>query len=98
MYIVTVEFWAVEDNARDFRAAIVANAQTSREREPGCRQFDVCIDGEDPSKIFLYEAYDDRAAFDDHLASPHFKAFDALVASWVRGKTVRVYERIDPTA
>lgn len=98
MYVVTVAFAAVETKAREFHAAIIANAQASREREPGCRQFDVCIDPDDPSRIFLYELYVDRAAFVDHLASAHFAAFDALVASWVRDKTVRVYRRVEPAA
>ncbi len=96
MYVVTVEFATVEAKAAEFRSAIVVNAQASREREPGCRQFDVCVDPDDISRIFLYEVYDDRAAFEEHLASAHFKAFDTLVASWVREKAVRVYRRIEP--
>jgi quinol monooxygenase YgiN len=48
-----------------------ANATATREREPGCRQFDVCTSADD-GLVFLYEVYDDRAAFDAHLAAPHF--------------------------
>lgn len=96
MYIVTVAFSAHEAHAADFRAALVDNAQASRESEAGCRQFDVCIAADDTSTTFLYEAYDDPAAFDAHLASAHFKAFDALTTPWIRNKTVRIYERIGP--
>ncbi|MEM7522936.1 MAG: antibiotic biosynthesis monooxygenase [Pseudomonadota bacterium] len=39
--------------------------------------------------MFLYEVYDDAAAFDAHLASDHFKDFDAAVAPMVAAKTVR---------
>lgn len=33
-----------------------------------------------PNEIFLYELYTDRAAFEAHLASDQFVAFDANVA------------------
>ena len=95
-YVVTVEFVIQFEHADAFRSAMVANARASREREPGCRQFDVCVVASDPRTIFLYELYDDRAAFDAHLHSEHFKAFDARVAPWVEQKTVRTYARVDP--
>lgn len=96
MYIVTVEFAVRPEHATRFRAAMVANARASRQVEAGCRQFDVCAMPDDPAKLFLYEAYADRAAFDAHLASAHYCAFDAAVRDWVAEKTVRIYQRLDP--
>ena len=96
MYVVTVEFVVRPEEAARFRAAIVANARTSRAAEPGCLQFDVCGAPGDPAIIFLYEVYFDRAAFDAHLASPHFRAFDAAAGQWVVRKAVRTFERVDP--
>jgi quinol monooxygenase YgiN len=96
MYIVVVDFTILPARVGAFRAAMIDNARASREREPGCRQFDVCADPAEPARIFLYEVYDDRAAFDAHLASPHFRAFDAKVAPWIGAKVVRAFERIDP--
>ena len=94
MYVVTVEFVIGAGHAAEFLPAMLENARASREREPGCRQFDVCADPNDPHAIFLYEIYDDRAAFDAHLATAHFKAFDARVAPWVERKSVRIYARV----
>ncbi len=94
MYVVTVEFEIKPEKLQDFRAQMVANARASREREPGCRQFDVCADPAKPGLIFLYEVYDNRAAFDAHLATEHFKAFDRTVAPWIASKDVRIYERL----
>ena len=37
--------------------------------------------------------YDNRAAFDAHLASAHFKRFDPAVAPMVAAKTVRILEK-----
>jgi (4S)-4-hydroxy-5-phosphonooxypentane-2,3-dione isomerase len=96
MYVVTVEFVVSPGDAVRFRDAIVANARTSRGIEPGCLQFDVCGAPDDPATIFLYEVYVDRAAFDAHLASPHFRAFDAAVGQWVVRKTVHTFDRVDP--
>jgi (4S)-4-hydroxy-5-phosphonooxypentane-2,3-dione isomerase len=95
MYVVTVVFEPKAEHAPAFRAAMLANAKASREAEPGCRQFDVCVEP-DTDRIFLYEVYDDRAAFDAHLAADHFKAFDASVRDWVARKDVRIYRRAYP--
>ncbi len=94
MYVVTVEFEIKAEKLDEFRAQMIANATASREREPGCRQFDVCADPAKPERIFLYEIYTDRAAFDAHLATEHFKAFDRTVAPWIASKAVRTYHRL----
>jgi len=73
----------------DFLAALL-NARISRDTEPGCRQFDVCVDPADKASVFLYEIYDDRGAFDAHLAAAHFKRFDAAVGPMVASKAVRL--------
>lgn len=96
MYVVTVEFVARPEHVEALRAAVTENARASREHEPGCKQFDVCVDATNRAVVFLYELYDDRAAFDAHLASAHFRAFDDCVRDWIASKTVRIYERIDP--
>ena len=96
MYVVTVEFTIEPRQFDRFLPLMLDNARRSREDEPGCRQFDVCVDEARPAVVYLYELYDDRAAFDAHLASPHFRAFDATVAPWIGAKVVRAFERIDP--
>lgn len=98
MYVVTVVFEIDPAHVTDFMSAMLANALDSRTAEPGCRQFDVCVDPTMPTRIFLYEVYDDPAAFDAHVASAHFRTFDARVGAWVRGKRVNTYHRIAPTA
>lgn len=91
MFAVTVLF-EIDAGQRDaFLAHMIENARTSRETEAGCQQFDVC---QDSDKVFLYEVYDDRAAFDAHLASEHFKDFNAAVATMVLSKDVQTYERV----
>ncbi len=59
-------------------AAITAQAAASLEREPGCLQFDVCVDTADPNRLLLYEVYEDEAAFDAHGKTPHFATWKAV--------------------
>ena len=96
MYVVTVEFTIHAEHRADFMTLMLDNARLSRTDEPGCRQFDVCIDDARADVVFLYELYDDRAAFEAHLAAAHFKAFDDAIRDWVARKDVKIYERIAP--
>jgi quinol monooxygenase YgiN len=93
MYVVTVEFELHADHAFEFARLIGENARISATTEQGCRQFDVCRDPKDSTYIFLYEVYNDRAAFEAHLATEHFKTFDRNSGQMVLNKKVRLLER-----
>jgi autoinducer 2-degrading protein len=96
-FVVVVEFAIRPAHADAFREAMVENARRSLDAEPGCVQFDVCVDPGDPARVFLYERYVDEAAFRAHLAAAHFLAFDRLTAPWVQDKAVRTLRRIETT-
>ena len=96
MYAVTVEFEIDPPQWTRFLPLMLDNAQRSRAGEPGCRQFDVCVDASRPGVVFLYELYDDRAAFDAHLASPHFKAFAAATEAMIVKRHVATWQRAAP--
>lgn len=72
----------------DFAVAITANARTSREAEPGRRQFDDCTDPGNVQRLFLHELCVDEVAVQAHLQSADFLAINAATAHWVAGKTV----------
>ena len=93
--MVTVLFETVEPFTERFDDAFRANARDSRTLEPGCRQFDVCIAPDDPTRVFLYEVYDDEDAFAAHVRTEHFRRFDAAVRDWVRDKTVIIYRKVE---
>ncbi len=88
MHVVTVVFDVLADEVEAFQVAVSAQAANSLALEPDCLVFDVAVDPADPARIFLYEIYRDRAAFQAHLESTHFKDFDAKVLPWVRNKEV----------
>lgn len=95
MYAVTVSLALVPDQMQDFLPLIRENAKISLSSEPGCRQFDICTDPGTPDLVFLYELYEDRAAFDAHLASTHFESFDSAAQAMIADKTVHCFERVD---
>lgn len=94
MFAVTVLFQIKEGRMDAFMPLMIDNARTSLKTEPGCRQFDVCADPARPREVFLYEIYDDEAAFRVHLQSAHFLTFDARVADMVAGKSVQTYTKV----
>ena len=94
MYTITVSF-ELKPGAQDqFLPLITENAQQSRSQEPGCVVFDVCIVPSKRDYVFLYEVYRDRAAFDAHVASDHFKIFDQHTREFVERKNVAVLTRV----
>ena len=87
-YVILVDFRLKPGTRAQFRAAIDANARASCAKEPGCRRFDVLEVTSEADRILLYEIYDSRKAFEDHLKTPHLAAFEAASAALVRQKTV----------
>ena len=92
MFIVTVTYEIEPENRESFHAAILTNASASQRNEPGCRQFDVSFN-DDGVRCFLYEVYDDSAAFDAHRATPHFNEYDRTTKDWIISKKVETWRR-----
>jgi quinol monooxygenase YgiN len=88
--VIAVDLVIGED-LEHFMALMAVNAARSLRDEPGCRQFDVCVDSTNAGQLFLYEIYDDEAAFAAHLVSPHYRTFDAATADLILCKDVRRY-------
>ena len=97
MFVIIVDFLIKENEVENFKPLMLENARASLMDEPGCRQFDVCFDSEDFRKCFLYEVYDSKAAFDEHLLTVHFKTFDEAVGSMLENKQVRALNLIQGT-
>ncbi|MEM6677949.1 MAG: putative quinol monooxygenase [Pseudomonadota bacterium] len=93
MFCVTVRFRTLPEQADRFLRRIRQQAQDSLALEPGCSCFEVWADTARPGEVHLHEIYDDRAAFDAHLESAHFKAFDAEMAALVQEKVVETWDR-----
>ncbi|CCV11821.1 antibiotic biosynthesis monooxygenase [Mesorhizobium sp. STM 4661] len=98
-FAITVAFELLEGAFPEFHRLVTENAALSVELEPDCLRFDVLTpaDAAASSHVFLYEIYRDRAAFDLHLASDHFRQFDQRSRDLVISKTVVAY-RVEENA
>jgi autoinducer 2-degrading protein len=73
---------------------MLENSKTSMLDEIDCHQFDVSTDPDRPNEVFLYEIYTNRAAFEVHLASSHFKSFDTATAEMIATKHACTYSQV----
>ena len=89
-FVITVDFELKPGTLPAFRSLVEINARHSCRDEPGCRRFDVLVPpGQD--RVFLYEIYDNREAFDAHLKTPHFELFNRESAPLIVAKHVAEY-------
>jgi len=68
------------DNLRPAMAAVIAASRA----EPGCRFYSLAEDVADRGVIRAFEVYDDDAALEAHISSPHFKAWRAVSGQFPR--------------
>ncbi len=73
MYVILSPIQIKREHREEFMKAIVEDAQMSVKNEPGCLRFDIVQDANHMDRVWLYEVYKDKAAFDAHLQAPHFK-------------------------
>ena len=96
MYTVLVEFLSKPGQASLFDDEIMKQAANSLDLEPDCLVFDVCRDPANENRFVLYEVYRDQNAFQAHLESRHFAAFDAATRSMIDAKEVEILHRQAP--
>ncbi|MGP0090585.1 MAG: putative quinol monooxygenase [Xanthobacteraceae bacterium] len=87
-YVNAVDLDIVPAEMQNYLAAIKENGAAAI-KEPGCRQFDIMVLASNPNHIFLYEVYDNEAAFQAHRATDHFKKYAATTGSMVAQRNAR---------
>ena len=95
MLAVCVDFEVDPASLDAFLTIMQKNASDSLANEVGCHQFDITQDLQNPTKIFLYELYDDVAAFDLHKKASHYLEFNQLASEMVTAKSVRLLQKIN---
>jgi (4S)-4-hydroxy-5-phosphonooxypentane-2,3-dione isomerase len=68
-------------------AALVAHKARCLKDEPGTLQFEILLPKDDDTKVLLYEAYRDEAAFEAHRNGPSFARWREATA----GMVVKLY-------
>ena len=95
MLAVCVDFELDPASLDAFLTIMQKNAADSLANEVGCHQFDITQDLQNPTKIFLYELYDDAATFDLHKKASHYLEFNQLVSEMITAKSVRLLQKIN---
>ena len=94
-YVVLVDLVIRPERVEEFLPLMVENASSSLTLEPGCQVFEVCQASDDAPRFFLYEVYDDEAAFRQHLETAHFLTFNQQTEPYTVSKEVRIFGRLD---
>lgn len=92
--VIIAEFEVKPDSLDRFLELGEADARHSVADEPGCRQFTVTVEREQPNRVVLFEVYDDDAAFEAHLKTPHLQAFRTGIEELVVSRNVRRLTRV----
>jgi autoinducer 2-degrading protein len=88
MFVNAVDLDIVPAERENYLAAIKENGAAAAS-EPGCKRFDILNLGSDPNHFFLYEVYDNEAAFKAHRETDHFKKYAAATAKMVAKRDSR---------
>ena len=95
MLAVCVDFEVDPASLAAFLPLMQKNAAESLANEAGCHQFDITQDPQNLTKIFLYELYDDAAAFETHKQASHYLEFNEATSGMINVKSVRLLQKIN---
>jgi quinol monooxygenase YgiN len=84
MLLVTGSLTAKDGSLAEALRLSVEHVRRSR-LEPGCVAHSVHQDAENPSRLFFFEQWSDRAALSAHFAVPESRAFAKAIASLAVG-------------
>jgi quinol monooxygenase YgiN len=88
LYVNSVDLDIAPGQIDTFLAALRENGAEAV-KEPGCREFNIHVQANDPNHVFIYEVYDNAAALEAHRQTAHFKKYAAATGSMVAKRNVR---------
>ena len=75
LYVNAVDIDVMPGQIETYLAAIKEVGAATIKTEPGCSEFDITVSQKDPNHLFIFEVYDNAAAFDTHLKTDHYKKY-----------------------
>ncbi len=85
--------FTIDPDMRDAAVAAGTEMMAATLQEPGCRAYQFSIAIDDPSKVCIFEEWDDQAALEAHFAAPHMAGFRAKTGAFIVGRgTITKYE------
>ncbi len=96
-FVVLAQFEVKAGKLAELVEVAKVDAKASVANEPGCRRFDVLVPRDGAERVVLYEIYDNEAAFQAHLETPHLKAIRDAIGPLVADRHVDMFD-IDENA
>jgi autoinducer 2-degrading protein len=81
-YINSVDIDVAAAQIDNYLSALKENGAASV-HEPGCRAFNIAVSQKNTNHVFVFEVYENAAAFDAHLQTDHFKKYAAATKDMV---------------
>jgi autoinducer 2-degrading protein len=88
LYINAVAIDVAPGQIENYLAAIKEVGAATIKTESGCSEFDITVSQKDPNHVFVFEVYENAAAFDAHLKSDHYKKYAATAKDIVAKREV----------
>jgi quinol monooxygenase YgiN len=85
-FVVVVELELDPSQVEPFKAAIKENGETAVRVEPGCLGFSAVFEKDNPTRVRLFEIYENVDAFKAHLETPHFKKYAETTKDMVKSR------------
>jgi quinol monooxygenase YgiN len=85
-FVLVVELEIDSAQLEPFKAAIKENGETAVRVEPGCRGFNAVFEKDNPTRVRLFEIYENANAFKAHLETPHFKKYAETTKDMVKSR------------
>jgi (4S)-4-hydroxy-5-phosphonooxypentane-2,3-dione isomerase len=92
-YINAVDIDVVPGQIDPYLAALKENGAAAV-HEPGCHEFNITVSPKDPNHVFIFEVYDNEAAFQTHRATDHFKKYAATTKDMVAKRDARMFASV----
>ena len=82
MIAVVVRQKILPRHLQEYLRVMLEHARRSLAEEPGCLRFDVVQAEDDPTEVWLYELYRDRAAVEAHGGTERFARVVGTIQDW----------------
>jgi (4S)-4-hydroxy-5-phosphonooxypentane-2,3-dione isomerase len=92
-YINAVDIDVVPGQIDAYLAALKENGAAAV-TEPGWHEFNITVSPKDPNHVFIFEVYDNAAAFEAHRATDHFKKYAATTKDMVAKRDARALQSV----
>lgn len=73
--VVCLSYFYAKPECRDQLITELLKIIPSTRAEPGCLQYELVLDKENPNFLFLVEKYVNQQSFDEHERQPYIKNF-----------------------